>query len=179
MLGQFSFETMSEAGFRGQIFLGLFVFLGMVLVLNFLIAVISTTYSRLAEDKLALYLKITIMDTPRWEFHPSLNLFTFRVPLLNFFSLLMLPCSRKFSEKSKLRMEKAFYLPAYLLALGLISAVNIVSLPLSWMRVVKRGCVRGEVKSLLFGLLVFPFTACLMCVTDLIMASKWLWDSSS
>ena len=47
MLGEFSFETVEPEGPKGVIFLALYLLINLILLLNFVIAIISSTYSRL------------------------------------------------------------------------------------------------------------------------------------
>lgn len=109
--------------------MGLYLFICMVLMVNLLIALLSATYSRLSSQATGLYLKIIIEEHPRWACDPRFNLFSFRVPPLNILTLLALPCFSRFSAKTKDCLEKCLYLPAYFMALGLISGVNILSFP--------------------------------------------------
>ena len=146
-------------------------------MLNLLIALLSTTYSRLADQGAGLYLHHIIEELPRWAFDSRLNLFSYRNPPLIVLTLFALPCL--VSVKLRDLIEKLNYLPAYLVGLALVLAVDLLSFPFAWARVIKRGCFRGEAGSILFGAFVFPFVASLMCALDLGMASYKLWDSSS
>lgn len=92
MLGEFSFEAMEEEGWEGQLFLALYLVTCMLLMVNFLIALLSTTYSFLADLGSSLHLQSVLETQPRWAFHPEFNVLTIRVPVLNVISLLLLPC---------------------------------------------------------------------------------------
>lgn len=48
MLGEFSFDSMSSEGWKGEVFMALYLLVCMVLMMNLLIALLSTTYSNLS-----------------------------------------------------------------------------------------------------------------------------------
>ena len=56
MLGEFSFETVEPEGPKGIIFLAVYLLINLILLLNFVIAIISSTYSRLETYGVGLYL---------------------------------------------------------------------------------------------------------------------------
>lgn len=62
MLGEFSFDAMSQEGWKGEFFLALYLLICMVLMVNLLIALLSTTYSRLASQGVGLYLQNIIEE---------------------------------------------------------------------------------------------------------------------
>ena len=179
MLGEFSFSSMREESWAGELFLSLFLLVCMLLMVNLLIALLSTTYSRLSSQAVGLYLENIIQEQPRWVFRPRFNFFSYRVPLLNVLTLLSLPCLSKCSSRCKHVLEKIHYVPAFEISLVLVVAVDLVFLPLAWMRVIKKGCLRREARLILFGIFLFPLVGLLMCVLDFAIASWKLWDSSS
>ena len=138
MLGEFSFATVSEEGWKGEVFMALYLLICMVLMVNLLIALLSTTYSNLASKGVGLYYQSIIEEQPRWAFHPDFNLFTFRVPPLNIITFLSLPCFVKCSSKMRDLIEKIQYLPAYFVALAIVLGVDLLSLPFAWSQVMKR-----------------------------------------
>lgn len=62
MLGEFVFDTMSQEGWIGEVFLALYLLICMVLMVNLLIALLSTTYSTLASQGVGLYLQNIIEE---------------------------------------------------------------------------------------------------------------------
>ena len=116
-----------EGGWKGEIFLTLYLFSCMVLMLNFLIALLSVVYSNLADQSKALYLSKIIEVQPRWVFHSKFNLFSLRVPPLNLITLFALPCFKNCSIKSRELIEKVQYLPVYFITLAVVRQ----ALPLS------------------------------------------------
>ena len=109
-----------EGGWKGEIFLTLYLFSCMVLMLNFLIALLSVVYSNLADQSKALYLSKIIEVQPRWVFHSKFNLFSLRVPPLNLITLFALPCFKNCSIKSRELIEKVQYLPVYFITLAVV-----------------------------------------------------------
>ena len=151
----------------------------MVLMLNFLIALLSTAYAQLDENKAGLHLRNIIEEKPRWAFHSDYNLLTYRVPLLNLATLFSLPCLMMCSKRKTSVIEKIQYFPVYLVALFLSLGVNLISFPFAWIRAIKRAIFQRESKQIVLGVLFFPFLGLLICVFDLVMAAYKLWDASS
>ena len=61
----------------------------------------------------------------------------------------------------------------------MVVGVDILSFPLAWSRVIKRGALKRECSGILFGVLVFPLSAVLIIVTDFVVALRKLIDSSN
>ena len=151
----------------------------MVLLFNFFIALLSSAYSSLIAFQRGIYLKNIIEELPRWAYHPRFNIFTYRVPPLNFLTFLALPCLLKCSLRTRERLERVQYLPIYLMALALVFVTDLMSLPFAWATVVKRSCHKRVVKWIFISTLLFPLIAVLTCLADLGMAIIYLWDDSS
>ena len=179
MLGECSFKTMSEEGIKGQVFLSLYLFACMVLMLNFLIAVIFSTYSRLEEQKAGLHLRTIIEEQPRWAFDPEFNLFTYRVPLVNLLLLVLFPCAWKFSAKNKQLIERVEYFPAFIMSIVFVFFTDLVFFPFAWITLLRRSYHRGRFKSFIFYFLFFPFIGAAMCVADTVVSSYLLWSPAS
>ena len=56
MLGDFSFDDVESEGFKGSLFLAFYLLISLVLLLNLLIAVLSSTFSQLESHGVGLYL---------------------------------------------------------------------------------------------------------------------------
>ena len=178
LLGSVSFDSMSEEGWSGLLFLSLYLLLCTVFLLNLLIAVLSTTYSTLASQALSLYHKNIIDELPRWSYHKDYNFLTYRVPPLNLVSFFALPFLSRCSPKRRELLERVNYLPAYIIGLGIILATDLLSLPKACLHVIKRGCSRKQPRFMLYGVFVFPLVALLICFLDMAVAACKLWDSS-
>ena len=176
MLGEFSFDTMSSEGWKGEVFLGLYLLTCLVLMINILIALLSIKYSELASYSSGLYLQNVIEEQPRWAYHPLFNIFTFRVSILNAVPFLSLPCLLRCSRKKRAFIEKTQYFPAYLFALGLVVLVDVVCIPSAWLKLIKKSVRMREGKAVLLSLFLFPFIALIIMLTDTVMAICKLWS---
>ena len=151
----------------------------MVLMMNFLVALLSTAYSELTSYRTGLYLKNMVDEQPRWAHHPRFNLFTYRVPPLNVLTFLAFPCLPRCSSRGSLILEKVQYLPMYFLALALVIGSDLLFLPVAWVFVLKRSWEIRSLRHFMMGVLLFPFVALTICVLDLAAASFKLWDGAS
>ena len=106
-LGNFEyvwFDNMSEVSpYTGYIFLTIFLLFTMILLLNFLIAILSNTYANLNDLKNALYLRKVLFLRQRYDYHRLYSAILFGIPPLNVFSLFCTPFiihykSRKFNR---------------------------------------------------------------------------------
>ena len=61
-LGDFSFDTMEPEGALGQVYLAAYLILGLVILLNLLIAILSSTYAILESRSVGLYLERIIEE---------------------------------------------------------------------------------------------------------------------
>lgn len=77
MLGLFNFEQMEPEGAKGLLYLAFYLLVNMILLLNLLIAVLSSTYSLLVTHGVGLYLESIIDVLPLSTFHPRYNILTF------------------------------------------------------------------------------------------------------
>lgn len=77
MLGLFTFAEMEPEGPKGMLYLAFYLLVNMVLLLNFLIAILSSTYSLLVTHGVGLYLESIIATLPLSTFHPRYNILTF------------------------------------------------------------------------------------------------------
>ena len=57
----------------GTIFLSIYLLINMVLMMNLLIAILSSTYSTIANQGSALYTQALIDSSGLWKFNPKLN----------------------------------------------------------------------------------------------------------
>lgn len=90
-LGNFDyvwFDNMTEVSpYTGYVFLTIFLLFTMVLLLNFLIAILSNTYANLNDVKNALYLRKVLFLRQRYDYHRLYSAILFGIPPLNVFSL--------------------------------------------------------------------------------------------
>ena len=87
-LGEFDYSLLEQEGQVGEIFLTFYLYANLVIMLNLLIALLSSTYSKNEELGVGLYLR-GILDTNLiWEYHPLYNFLTFRNPPFNLLNLI-------------------------------------------------------------------------------------------
>ena len=60
----------------------------------------------------------------------------------------------------------------------MVVGVDILSFPLAWGRVIKRGALKRDCSGIFFGILVFPVSAVFIIFTDFVLALHKLIDSS-
>ena len=115
-LGEFDYTLLEEEKHVGEIYLTFYLYANLVIMLNLLIAVLSSTYSNNEQLGVGLYLRGILDTNHRWEFHPRYNFLTFRNPPLNLINIIPLlilsfrcsKCSRnRHSSKVMLRFLKA------------------------------------------------------------------------
>ena len=171
MLGDFSFDDVADEGLRGSLFLAVYLLISLVLLLNLLIAVLSSTFSQLESHGVGLYLQSLIDEFPRYAYHRSLNFLTFRVPPFNILSLLFLPCARRPSSKCGIVLEGIYYLPLYLVVLAGVLITDLILFPFAYYSLATFLCLHG--KKLRFFLVIFLFPLCLpiILILDFVIAS--------
>ena len=92
MLGDFSFETMESEGVLGTLFLAVYLLINLVILLNLIVAILSSTYSQLESQGIGLYLRSLIDIQVLWDFHPRFNAFTFCTPPFTLLSFCLFFC---------------------------------------------------------------------------------------
>ena len=65
-LGSFSFSEVEANGIVGKAFMSFYLIISMVLLLNLLIAVLSSTYAKYESNSIGLYLESLIDILPAW-----------------------------------------------------------------------------------------------------------------
>ena len=130
MMGQFDFEDVAPEGPKGQLFLAFYLLVTLVLLLNFIIAILSETYVRLRLNALGLYLESLLDELPKWRYAPRRNVLTFRVPPFNFLTLLALPLLR--FQPVRRMLETAYYLPSYGFYLLILLVLNVLLFVPCW-----------------------------------------------
>lgn len=84
---------MEPAGGAGQIYLAAYLIVGLVILLNLLIAILSSTYASLENRSVGLYLERIIEEQEMWEFDPLLNFYTMRCVPCSLFTLCCFRCA--------------------------------------------------------------------------------------
>lgn len=142
MLGDFSFDDVEPEGFKGALFLALYLLISLVLLLNLLIAVLSSTFSQLESHGVGLYLQSLIDEYPRYHYHPTLNFLTFHSPPFNLLSLLCFPCATRRSSKCSTVLEGIYYFPLFVVVLGAVAVVDLIGFPFAYYSLIKANCLK-------------------------------------
>lgn len=171
MLGQFDFETVAPAGLVGQLFLAFYLLVFLVLLLNFIIAILSSTYARHLPNAAGLYLENILEQMHRWAFHPKYNGLTFKVPFFNLSAIFFLPCIRR--PRCAWMLELMLYLPAYFYLIMQIFIINVVLLPLAFFFLLRKFLrARSRRFRRLIHLLIFPMLAPMLLMVDILLIAK-------
>ena len=171
MLGDFHFEDMAAEGLKGSLFLALYLLVSLVLLLNLLIAVLSSTFSQLESHGVGLYLQSLINEYPRYAYHPSLNFFTFHAPPFFALSLFCFPCAKRYPSCCGFALEIIYYFPLFLIVLAGVVTLDVIVFPFTYYSLMKTHCQRKN--SCLFFVTLFFFPLCfpLIILLDLVVAS--------
>lgn len=131
-------STNSSYYFFGVIFLGVFVLLNVILLLNFVIAILGTTFGYFNDIKTGLYYntlsKLTALNM--WDDHYGV-IFSLRLPLLTWVLLFPLIPFFFILNGDTLRVFNNFvfnlvFLPHYLFSIFLFAFLNLVYLPIGY-----------------------------------------------
>ena len=179
MLGNFDFDDVADEGLTGSLFLVLYLLVSLVLLLNLLIAVLSSTFSQLESHGVGLYLQSLIDEFPRYAYHRSLNFLTFRVPPFNILSLFCLPCARRPSSKCGIVLEGIYYFPLYLVVLSGVLITDLILFPFAYYTLAKFLCVNGKKFRFFLLIFFFPLTLLVSLIVDLAVTSVQLWKRPS
>ncbi|CAI2385041.1 unnamed protein product [Moneuplotes crassus] len=94
-LGAFDYDIFENAGetnpFIGKLFMGLYLLISAILLLNFLIAIMADTYAAFKNYSLGMKMAQVIKIRPIYDDHPQFSCLVKSLPILNFIVLIMLP----------------------------------------------------------------------------------------
>jgi hypothetical protein len=120
-----------------------------ILLLNFVIALMSDTYSKLSEVKLGLYSQGIIEAIPSYKNDKYYGGLIVMIPPLNVIAFLLLPCylgigNKKHLEKFNKLVCWTIYLP-YGIVMTIIFSVGALSLmPFAWIKVIVHKCMLAK-----------------------------------
>lgn len=121
----------------------------MLLLLNLVIAIMSTTYAEFAEVKLGLYLQGIIEAIPSYKNNKQYGGLIVMTPPLNLIAYLLLPFYHCIKDKQKLRnfnsvVCKIIYSPLALIVTIFFEAISLLLTPLAWVKVIVHKCKLGR-----------------------------------
>ena len=140
-LGEIDFEPFSNltiGKIYGEIFLVFVVIINCIVLLNFIIAILAATYSKLSESSLGIYYDGIIARIPIYEDDIRYGSLIVGSPPFNFLSIILVPffCCIKNEERLK-TINNAFtmlmFFPLALLLTIAFMVMNIVMLPFAYL----------------------------------------------
>lgn len=138
-LGDFSFDTLADNNknkYIGDSFLIIFIILNTILLLNLLIAILSSTYAMLEDKKLVLYINeiLSLRNTLEYDKHCSSLVSTF--PPWNCIAVLFMPAILVVKNPKKINnlLFHIEYLPMLLLVFTAYLVLNILLIPIAYLK---------------------------------------------
>ena len=177
MLGDFSFEDMQTEGIFGYLFLAIYLLINMIVLLNLIIAILSSTYSQLETHGIGLYLKSLIDIQDSWDYHARYNLFTFRIPPFTLLTFCLSLFHKGVLHKCTRTVEAILYLPAFLLSLAMFMSLSVLSIPIAWFNVLRHQALRKKTGWFFLYLFLFPLYALILLCLDFVLISVKLWST--
>ena len=159
--------------------MAMYLFLNIVLLLNLLIAILSSTYGKLEDQGIGLYLRTIIELLPQWRTQTSKNALTFRVPLLNLLNLCCFSCLLRGSKRLNYFLEILNFIPAFIILLTLFLLLDILSLPFAWFSTIVKTIRSKSCSLFILTLLLFPPLSLGLLVLDIILLTINLWKKPS
>ena len=175
MLGSFDLNEMRSEGLLGILFMSFYLFLNIILLLNLLIAILSSTYSKLEGKGIGLYLRNIIEILPQWRTQPSWNALTFRVPFFNLLNLCCFHCLYKRNTKLNYCLEIVNYIPAFLILLPFFLVLDCIMFPFTWFAILRRAYQQKSCYFSVLSLLCFPIISVFLIICDIVLISFQLW----
>lgn len=140
-MGNYDFEDFNEFEYGklvGQLFITGALLINNIVLLNFIIAILADTYSKLNEDSLGIYYDGIIARIPIYEDDDRYGGLIVGTPPFNILSIPMIPFYLLVKDEDKLRkgndiLVKIMFAPLALAILLLFMALNLLLLPLAYL----------------------------------------------
>ena len=155
--------------------MAVYLFLNIILLLNLLIAILSSTYGKFEEHGIGFYLRNIIEILPQWRTQPSWNALTFRVPFFNLLNLCCFHCLYKRNTKLNYCLEIVNYIPAFLILLPFFLVLDCIMLPFTWFAVLRRAYQKKSCYFSVLSFLCFPIISLILILSDLVVIGMHLW----
>ncbi|CDW85311.1 transient receptor potential cation subfamily member 4 [Stylonychia lemnae] len=162
------YDDLKIGPYFGKIYHLVFLIFNMVLMLNLMIAILSTTFSILQEKKLALYYDGVIEAIPQYKYDKTYGSMICAFPPMN---LIIFPFNifgKMIKDKIILRklddfLMKIAYLPVLILSLTLFVIGNLIALPFAYLFTVSLKFkhafqTNNALHFLIFGLIYLTFS---------------------
>ena len=139
------FENLTIGKIYGEVFLVFVVIINCIVLLNFIIAILAATYSKLSESSLGIYYDGIIARIPIYEDDIRYGSLIVGSPPFNFLSIILVPffCCIKNEERLK-SINNAFtmlmFFPLALLLTIVFMVLNVTMLPFAYLTAIfKKG----------------------------------------
>ena len=131
-----SFQDSDKSEYLGHAFLILFIILNNILMLNLLIAILSSTYALLEDKKLVLYINEILKLRPSLEYDKGSSALVSTFPPWNIIALFFSPAISfaKNAETLNLILFHIEYIPLLILLFIVYLAGNILLIPLAYIK---------------------------------------------
>jgi hypothetical protein len=138
-LGNFDFDDLADndkSEYLGDAFLFVFVIINTILLLNLLIAILSSTYALLEQKKLVLYINEILKLRPSMEYDENCSALVSTFPPWNVIAVCFIPVIL-FKKNPTIINEILFhieYLPVVLILFVVYLVANILLIPLAYIK---------------------------------------------
>ena len=132
------FTNSAYGKITGQVYTGIVLLINTVILLNFVIAIMADTYSKLSSQSLGIYYDGIIARIPVYEYDPRYGALIVTTPPFSFLSIVLVPLflatkDEKVLTKWNLLHTKVSYSPMALMLTVLFMALNLVLLPFAYL----------------------------------------------
>ena len=122
----------------GELFITVSVMINNIVLLNFVIAILADTYSKLAEQKLGIYYDGIISRIPIYEDDKRYGGLIVGTPPFNILSLLMIPFYMLVTDEKRLisvndKFTKVMFAPIAVILTCIFMAMNLLLLPFAYL----------------------------------------------
>ena len=131
-----SFDTSSKSKYIGHAFLVIFVVLNNILLLNLLIAILSSTYAQLEDKKLVLYINEILKLRPASEYDRRCSSLVSTFAPWNIIALIFTPAIMFTKDPIKLNLALFHieYIPVFILLFIIYLIGNVLILPFAYLK---------------------------------------------
>ena len=136
-LGNFDYTIFDPAQevspYVGYIYLTIFLLFTMIMLLNFLIAILSNTYANLNDVQIGLYLRKVLYLRQRSNYDERFSSIIYALPPLNIISFLMLPLIAYFRSPKLNDLILIFqYIPVWATAIFIFLILSVSMIPFAY-----------------------------------------------
>ena len=132
------FEDLSLGANIGKFFIIVSVIINTVVLMNFIIAILSDTYSKLSTQSLGIYYDGIIARIPIYEYNPRYGGLIVGTPPFNVLAILMIPVYLLVKDQETLtnindKFTRVLYLPLAIFFTAIFTALNLLIVPIAYL----------------------------------------------